>query len=116
MSPLRHILSAALVLGLCQGLCAEPRSLRPSMADDLCRCLGAIERSTADPDLEQAVRRCLNNTITKHPEELVELIHQYPRQGRPFFRLGLILGGTLERSCPEYPLLKDRLQLLPARG
>lgn len=83
-----------------------------SLANDLCSCLGAIDPSTNDHNFDLAVRQCLNTTMAKHSSELIELLRRYPAQDRKLYLLGLVLGSALDRSCPQYPLVKDRLRLM----
>lgn len=85
-----------------------------SLASDLCSCMGAIDPASTDHNFDLAVRLCLNTAMAKHSGELIEQLHRYPGQDRKIYLLGLVLGSALDRSCPQYPLVKDRLRLMLA--
>ncbi len=82
------------------------------LADDLCQCLGKLDPEAADAYFDPAVRACLNAAVAEHPNEVFELLRRYPALDRKFYLLGLVLGSALDRSCPEYPQLKERLHQL----
>lgn len=82
------------------------------LAEDLCACLGRVDPESNNRTFELAVRHCLNAAVTGRSEEMTELLGRHPAQDRRFFLLGLVLGSALDRSCPEYPLVKDRLRLM----
>lgn len=79
------------------------------MADELCDCLEQISMQGSDRDMDLAVRLCLNNALAGHSGEVVELLRRYPAQDRQFYLLGQLLGGTLDRTCPRYAVIKERL-------
>ncbi len=83
-----------------------------TLADELCSCMGAINPAGSDHNFDLAVRHCLNTAVNQHSGEVIELLRLYPEQDRKFFLLGLVLGSALDRSCPQYPLIKDRLRLM----
>ena len=87
-----------------------------SLADDLCACIGSIDPGANDNDFKLAVRHCLNTTIMGHPHEVIGLLSRYPAMDRNVYLLGLLLGETLDRTCPQYPLLKGRLRTLQLSG
>ena len=82
------------------------------MADDLCACMGTIDPTSDVRTFDLAVRHCLNSTIVQHSGEVIELMRRFPAQDRKFYLLGYLIGGSLDRSCPQYPLVKDRLRLM----
>ncbi|MBK6892767.1 MAG: hypothetical protein IPH00_06435 [Flavobacteriales bacterium] len=43
---------------------------------------------------------------------MLEILHRFPDQDQRIYLLGLLLGGALDRSCPQYPLIKERLREL----
>lgn len=88
---------------------AEPPS---ALAGELCDCIGTIDVSGDERTFDLAVRHCLNTVVMKHSHEVIELWQQHPAQDRKFYMLGLLLGNALDRTCPQYPLIKERLQHL----
>ena len=89
------------------------RVVPPShLAKDLCSCMGEIDPSSDDRSFDLAVRRCLNAAVMQHSGEVLEILHRFPDQDQRVYLLGLLLGGTLDRSCPQYPLIKERLREL----
>ena len=83
-----------------------------TLADDLCSCVGTIDPTSSDHLFDLAVRHCLNKSMTQHSGEVIEIMRRFPGQDGKFFLLGLLLGGALDRSCPQYPAVKDRLRTL----
>lgn len=83
-----------------------------NLAEELCTCMGGINPDSNDRNFDLAVRQCLNAAVSQHSGEVIELLRRYPGQDRKFFMLGLVLGSALDRSCPQYPLVKDRLRLM----
>lgn len=112
MSVQRPILILATLLLLAGAVRAQHAQPPSAMADDLCECLGTINGSENDRNFDLAVRHCLNTMVVKHSHEVIGLLQRYPMQDRRFYLLGLLLGSALDRTCPQYPLIKDRLQLL----
>lgn len=86
------------------------RVLPPShLANDLCSCMGDINPASDDRSFDLAVRHCLNTALMQHSGEVIEILHRFPDQDQRIYLLGLLLGGALDRSCPQYPLIKERL-------
>lgn len=79
------------------------------MAGDLCNCIGTIDPHSDDHTFDLAVRQCLNAAMKDHMEEVIGLMRRFPAQDRRYYLLGLLLGSSLDRTCPQYPLVKDRL-------
>ncbi|MEO5584101.1 MAG: hypothetical protein ABIQ75_01480 [Flavobacteriales bacterium] len=89
------------------------RVVPPShLAKDLCSCMGEIDPSSDDRSFDLAVRHCLNAAVMQHSGEVLEILHRFPDQDQRVYLLGLLLGGALDRSCPQYPLIKERLREL----
>lgn len=89
------------------------RAVPPShLANDLCSCMGDIDPSSDDRSFDLAVRHCLNTAVMQHSGEVLEILHRFPDQDQRIYLLGLLLGGALDRSCPQYPLIKERLHEL----
>lgn len=87
--------------------------LPPShLAKDLCSCMGDIDPTSDDRSFDLAVRHCLNTAVMQHSGEVLEILHRFPDQDQRIYLLGLLLGGALDRSCPQYPLIKERLREL----
>lgn len=84
------------------------------LADDLCGCMGNIDLKSDDRTFDLAVKHCLNEAVVKHPEEALSLLHRFPDEQQKAYLLGLLIGGTLERSCSQYPAVKERLRSLNA--
>ncbi|MEO8733110.1 MAG: hypothetical protein ABI373_02140 [Flavobacteriales bacterium] len=82
------------------------------LADDLCGCMGNIDLKSDDRTFDLAVKHCLNEAVVKHPEEALALLYRYPDERQKAYLLGLLIGGTLERSCSQYPAVKERLRSL----
>ncbi len=106
------IMGIAASLLLTQAVCAQHAAPPSRLADDLCQCLGKLDPEAADAEFDPAVRACLNASVTDHPGEVIDLLRRYPTLDRKFYLLGLVLGSALDRSCPEYLQLKERLHQL----
>lgn len=110
---LRPALLLAIAMSVIGTAASGQQATPPSkLADDLCSCMGTIDPSSDDRTFNLAVRHCLNTSMVQHSEEVVEILRRFPAQDRKIYLLGLLLGGSLERSCPQYPLVKDRLRSL----
>jgi|GEM_PF-1952657 len=95
------------------GQVSAQHAVPPSyLAEELCACLGQVDPASNDRSFDLAVRLCLNTAVTKRSAEVTDLLRRYPVQDRRFFLLGLVLGSALDRSCPQYPLVKDRLRFM----
>lgn len=79
------------------------------LANALCSCMGDINPTSDDRTFDLAVRHCLNTALMRHSGEVVEILHRFPDPGQRVYLLGRLLGGALDRSCPQYPLIKERL-------
>ncbi len=89
------------------------RAVPPShLANDLCSCMGEINPSSDDRSFDLAVRHCLNTAVMQHSGDVLEILHRFPDQDQRIYFLGLLLGGALDRRCPQYPLIKERLREL----
>lgn len=108
MHPFKALITLAL-LATAHQVSAQRLSPPAPMTDELCSCLGTISGHSTDRELDLAVRLCLNTALSKHAGEVIELLRRYPGQDRPYYLLGLLLGGALERTCPQYPLIKERM-------
>lgn len=82
------------------------------LANDLCACMGDIDPHSDNRSFDLAVRHCLNTAVMQHSGEVLEILHRFPDQNQRIYLLGLLLGGALDRSCPQYPLIKERLREL----
>jgi hypothetical protein len=76
--------------------------------------MGKIDLKSDDRTFGLAVKHCLNEAVVKHPEEALALLHRFPDERQKAYLLGLLIGGTLERSCSQYPAVKERLRSLNA--
>ncbi len=85
----------------------------PRLAEDICSCMGSINPASDDRTFDLAVRHCLNTAMRAHSGEVIELMRRFPAQDRRFYLLGLLLGSSLDKSCPQYPWVKDRLRTMP---
>ena len=74
--------------------------------------MGSIDLASDDRTFDIAVKHCLNEAVVKHPEEVLSLLHRYPDERQKAYLLGLLIGGTLDRSCSQYPAVKERLRSL----
>lgn len=105
-----------LAVAICclMGTAAQAQHAQPpsTLASELCSCMGTISMDDDDRSFDLAVRNCLNTVIPRHSREVVELLQQHPGQERRLYLLGLVLGHTLDRTCPQYPLVKERLRFL----
>lgn len=110
-----HLVLAFVFTGM--ALCASgQRAVPPShLANDLCSCMGEIKPSSDDRSFDLAVRHCLNNAVMQHSGEVLDILHRFPDQNQRVYLLGLLLGGALDRSCPQYPLIKERLRELGSK-
>ena len=89
------------------------RATPPStLADDLCSCVGTIDPASSDQLFDLSIRHCLNRSMTRHSGEVIEIMRRFPGKDGKFFLLGLLLGGALDRTCPQYPAVKERLRTL----
>ena len=110
---MRHIIFLfALLLAMPRVLHAQHAEPPSTMANDLCSCLGTISPKPDDRQFDRDVRLCLNTVVASHSREVVELLRQYPAEDRKMYLLGLLLGHALDRTCPQYPLVKERLRHL----
>ncbi len=112
MLPYRYLLLFLTTFGTCSILSAQHVVPPSTLAEELCSCMGEINADSNDRNFDLALRHCLNTAVIQHSGEVIELLRRYPEQDRKFFMLGLVLGGALDRSCPQYPLVKDRLRLM----
>lgn len=112
MSLLRSVLTLIILLALAPAGHAQHAQPPSTMPMELCECIGSIDLSGSDRDLDLAVRHCLNMVMAKHSREVVGLLQRYPGRDRAFFLLGQLLGSSLDRTCPQYLVIKDRLHLL----
>lgn len=112
MLPNRYLILFLAVFGSFTILSAQHVVPPSDLAEELCSCMGEINPEGTDRNFDLAVRHCLNTAVTQHSGEVIELLRRYPEQDRKFFMLGLVLGSALDRSCPQYPLIKDRLRLM----
>ena len=74
--------------------------------------MGNIDLKSDDSTFDLAVKHCFNEAVVKHPEEALALLHRFPDEQRKAYLLGLLLGGTLERTCSQFPAVKERLRSL----
>lgn len=93
---------------------AQQTSPPSALADDLCACIGTIDPRSDDPTFDLAVRHCLNASMMQHSREVIEIMRRFPARDRGYYVLGLVLGSSLDKSCPQYPLVKERLRSLHA--
>lgn len=94
---------------------AQQASPPARLAEDLCSCIGAIDPASADATLDLAVRHCLSTAMMAHSREVMQIMLRFPMQERKYFLLGMVLGSSLDRACPQYPMVRERLRgLLPA--
>lgn len=109
--PMQHFLRTWVLLLLIPVARISAQQVTPwsHMATELCDCLGSIDANTTDRDMDLALRLCLSTTLSRHSGEVVRLMHRYPAQDRQYYLLGLVLGGALDRTCPRYALIKERL-------
>lgn len=105
---------AIALLACCTRLCAQQVKPASGLADDLCSCIGQIDPRSDGTAFNLAVRHCLNSSMAAHAGEVVELMRRFPAQDQRFYLLGLVLGSSLDRNCPQYPLVKERLRDLLA--
>jgi hypothetical protein len=106
-----------LVFTLCLGGQAAAQQVAPpsGLANDLCSCIGTIDPHSDDRTFNLAVRHCLNTAMMQNSKEVVELMRKFPAEDRKFYVLGLVLGSSLDRSCAQYPLVKERMRTLLQR-
>ena len=74
--------------------------------------MGDIDLKSDDRTFDLAVKHCLNEAVMKHPEEALALLHRFPDERQKAYLLGLLIGGTLERTCSQFPAVKERLRSL----
>ena len=98
---------------LCGNVCAQDTKKPGGLIDDLCSCMSGIPMSGDNSAVQQDVRRCLEDAVVAHPGETLALLHRRPAQTNRAFQLGLLLGGSLEKQCPGYRVVKARLQQMP---
>ena len=109
---LRLLLASIALIGLCTGSQAQQAIPPTHLAEDICSCMGAINPESDDRTFDLAVRHCLNTAMRAHSGEVIELMRRFPAQDRRYYLLGLLLGSSLDKSCPQYPWVKDRLRPL----
>lgn len=85
------------------------------LMDDLCTCISRIDAGASDARVDGGVRHCLEDAVVTHPGEVLDLLHDRPASANKAFDLGLALGGSLERDCPHFHLIRARLQQMPPR-
>ncbi|MCC6841149.1 MAG: hypothetical protein IT230_13410 [Flavobacteriales bacterium] len=105
----RLFLTTVLLLGFSAASRAQQAVPPAHLADALCSCMGSIDPQSDDRSFDLAVRHCLSTAMMTHSGEVIELMRRYPSQDRQLYLLGLLLGGALDRSCPDYPLIRERL-------
>lgn len=114
MPHLSHLF-LALSLALASATAFAQRTGPPGrLAEDLCGCMGNIDLKSDDRTFDLEVKHCLNEAVVDHPEEALSLLHRFPDERQKAYLLGLLIGGTLERSCSQYPAVKERLRSLDA--
>lgn len=113
---LRHLVFIALFGSVALAARAQYAAPPSDLATDLCTCMGSIDAGASDHEFDLAVRNCLNTVFDRHSHEVLWLLQRYPDQGRKMYLLGQLLGGELDRTCGQYPLVKDRLRLLLVPG
>ncbi len=91
------------------------KSVRPSLMNDLCGCMSAIDLRTDDRTVETGVRDCLENAVVEHPAEVHALLQRTAAGGSKAFQLGSALGGNLIRVCEPFRAVKARLQQMPPK-
>ncbi|MBS1570108.1 MAG: hypothetical protein JST45_11830 [Bacteroidetes bacterium] len=107
---LRFNLAIILSLYWGAGIHAQQATPPGQLADALCNCLGSIDPAADNRSFDLAVRQCLNTTMREHSGEVIELMRRFPVQDRRYYILGLVLGSSLDKACPQYPLIRDRLR------
>ncbi len=115
--PMRFQLPLAVVFMLMGiGAFAQNPEQPPTLTEDLCACMSAIDVRASDAAVQYDVRFCLEEAVVRHPGETLALLHRRPAQADRAFQLGLMLGGSLDQHCPGYRTVKARLQQMPPSG
>ncbi|MBS1941018.1 MAG: hypothetical protein JST38_09095 [Bacteroidetes bacterium] len=109
---LRFNLAIILLLGLGTGIRAQQATPPGHLADAICTCMGTIDPAADNRSFDLAVRHCLNTAMREHSGEVIELMGRFPVQDRRYYILGIVLGSSLDKACPQYPLVRDRLRSL----
>ena len=92
--------------------CCKRVAVPALLADDLCGCMGQIDVNSNDRIFGEAVKHCMNEAVTKHPEEVISLMQGYRDQRQRAYLLGVLIGGITDRTCWEYPAVKERQRSL----
>jgi hypothetical protein len=114
MPYLLNTLAALALVCACSAAYGQRVDSPSHLTDDLCGCMGSIDLSSDDRTFDLAVKHCLNKAVVEHPGEVLSLLHRYPDERQKAYLLGLLIGGTLDRTCSQYPAVKERLRSLSA--
>jgi hypothetical protein len=89
---------------------AQQADGKDGVMDDLCGCMARIDVNGTDKAISGRVRHCMEVAVLQHPAEVRALLRHTKGEGSKAFQLGTVLGGALERDCPQFKVVRARLQ------